>query len=311
MGFCMGVKRAVEKAENSLHDYPEKYVYTLGPLIHNKTVLESLEKKGLKILSADDIDKIDGKNSVVIIRAHGIPPKTMKKLEKTGCIIVNATCPRVLSSQKRTEKFASDGYDVVIAGDKNHGEVLSIQGYANENAKTGVKSFVVENEEQAKNLVLENPKCVVLSQTTFSPAEYTKIVEAVLEKNPNATVLNTICSATEERQNALHELCKKCDLVFVIGGKESANTRRLYELAKSHCAESNCDDSEYKVKKAFHFEDVEEFKNSQIVYNALSVVLNAEDCNQDSKLSVGVTAGASTPESSVNEFVNFLGVTPY
>ena len=296
LGFCMGVKKAMEKAEQALDTYSNRQVYSLGPLIHNSVAMKSLEEKGLKVLPSENpetLDSFDGKNSVVIIRAHGVSPIVKEKLNKSGAIVIDATCPKVLFNQKKAADFAGKGFDIIIAGDKKHGEVAGIQGVA-ESEKDSRLVEIVENPLQAESLCLENENCVILSQTTFSPLEYEKIVETVREKKPGVLVLNTICSATEERQNALHELCKKCDVVLVIGGKNSANTKRLYHLANSHCFQDG-----FRVKKVFHFEgelkDKDEFCEVKQAIAEIGV-----DCV------VGITAGASTPQSSISFFDEIL-----
>ena len=302
MGYCMGVKRAMEKALCALEEYPEKQVYSFGPLIHNEIAMSFLAEKGLKILTAEDLacdknDSFDAKNSVVIIRAHGVAPETKRRLSELGSFVIDATCPKVLSSQKKASDFVRRGFDLIIAGDKRHGEVVGIQGVAQEEncqqENTGVE--VVENEKQADELLLNNPNTAILCQTTFSPLEYEKIVDSLKKKNPALTVLNTICSATEERQNSLHELCRECDVVVVIGGKESANTRRLFELAEHHCSQEN-----FRIKKAFHFADLTEI---QEVWNDIKEFFS---CPDKSDFTVGITAGASTPESCIAQIEGFL-----
>ena len=137
MGYCMGVRRAVDSAEKAIKDFPHKNIYTLGPLIHNQNALDILEQKGVRVLKLQndkfsfDIDE----NSVVIVRAHGVAPQIIKLLEKTGCTIINATCPRVLSNQKRAADFAKRQFAVIIAGDKNHGEVTGLEGFVKELSK--------------------------------------------------------------------------------------------------------------------------------------------------------------------------------
>ena len=132
LGFCFGVRRAVELAEKALAENPEKTVYSLGPLIHNENALRALEAKGLYIVQEDEVSKIN-EGSVVIIRAHGVAPSVTDALEKRGCQIIDATCPRVKASQKMVERYSSENDYVVLTGDRNHGEVIGIAGYAGEN----------------------------------------------------------------------------------------------------------------------------------------------------------------------------------
>ncbi len=233
LGYCMGVRRAVEAAELACAENVNKKVYTLGPLIHNNSALKALEKMGLGVLPPDASGlPADASDCVVIIRAHGVPPVIMKKLENSKCKVINATCPRVLSSQKRAADFGKKGYTVLLAGDKNHGEVVGISGCAR---ASGAECTVIENHEEAANLNPLPEQAILLSQTTISSAEYENIANVLKEKIPNLKVANTICPATQERQKALVELCRNVDGVLIIGGKNSANTKRLLRTAQELC----------------------------------------------------------------------------
>ena len=271
----MGVRRAVEAAEAALKENQGKRVFALGPLIHNPLVMTSLEKKGLTVLSGNDESDFSclGPDSLVIIRAHGTTPKILCKLKERGACIVDATCPRVHLSQKRAAEWAEKGYTVIIAGDKNHGEVTGIAGFAQN------KALVVENAEQA--LSLELPELsVLIAQTTFSQEDFAKIKEILVKKNPKIKVFDSICSATKERQDALSLLRGRVEGILVVGGKNSANTRRLYETALTICPRACLIEEAGEIPKDFF---------------TLS--------------SVGITAGASTPEDviiSVENALNFL-----
>jgi 4-hydroxy-3-methylbut-2-enyl diphosphate reductase len=260
-------------AEKALAENPGKKVYSLGPLIHNENALKSLGEKGLFTVDESAISAIpDG--AVVIIRAHGVAPSVTDALEKQGCQIINATCPRVKASQKMVERYSSENDYVVLTGDRNHGEVIGIAGYAGENFSqiqdyTEAESFNIPDSD-SKNIIL-------LSQTTYSPKEFEKIETLFRSKFRNLAVMNTICPATNERQEALLELCKKVDGVIVIGGKNSANTKRLYQTAAANC------------NKAIHVQNASEIP---------------EDFRNLSK--VGITAGASTPDSIIDEVEAFL-----
>lgn len=272
LGFCFGVKRAVSAAEKALEEgCGRNKIYTLGPLIHNPAVLEEFTKKGLSVVEEQQIDSLEN-NAIVIIRAHGTTPSVLQKLASKNVRILDATCPRVHASQKLAAEWAGKGYTVVIAGDKNHGEVTGISGYAHaafEAAENNV--IVVQNIHEAQKMVVPE-KTVLLAQTTFSP-ELFKEIEAVLrDKNTNILVFNTICTATMERQNALKELAGAADGIIVIGGKISANTRRLFETAKSICQNTAL------IEKA-----------SQIPESFFSLE------------KVALTAGASTPDEVIDE----------
>jgi 4-hydroxy-3-methylbut-2-enyl diphosphate reductase len=284
MGYCMGVRRAVDNAEKAIKDFPHKNIYTLGPLIHNQNALDNLEQKGVRVLKLQndkfsfDIDE----NSVVIVRAHGVAPRIIKLLEKTGCTIINATCPRVLSNQKRAADFAKRQFAVIIAGDKNHGEVTGLEGFVKEFCS---ECYVIENTKDAE--ILSNQICqnssinkdniVLLSQTTISATEYESIGKVLKEKFPSIQILNTICPATTERQEALKKLCAQVDGVVVIGGKSSANTCRLFSMAQDFS-----ENPEYRCKFACHIENPCELPKE---FFSLEVV--------------GLTAGASTPDEVI------------
>ena len=284
MGYCMGVRRAVDSAEKAIKDFPHKNIYTLGPLIHNQNALDILEQKGVRVLKLQndkfsfDIDE----NSVVIVRAHGVAPQIIKLLEKTGCTIINATCPRVLSNQKRAADFAKRQFAVIIAGDKNHGEVTGLEGFVKEFCS---ECYVIENTKDAEilsNQIYQNPSInkdniVLLSQTTISATEYESIGKVLKEKFPSIQILNTICPATTERQEALKKLCAQVDGVVVIGGKSSANTCRLFSMAQDFS-----ENPEYRCKFACHIENPCELPKE---FFSLEVV--------------GLTAGASTPDEVI------------
>ena len=265
LGFCFGVRRAVEYALKALEDNIEKKVYSLGPLIHNEIVLQNLKDKGLIILSEDDLESVIPQ-SVVIIRAHGVSPDVVKILEDKNCTIVNATCPRVNANQKMVEKNSAAGKTILLTGDSNHGEVKGIAGYAKG------RFILLQSEEDAKSLENENNQAVLLSQTTFSPVQFEKISKIVEEKYPDVKISNTICPATKERQDSLIELCSRVEGVLVVGGKNSANTIRLFQTAAKNCA------------NAAHIQ-------------------SADDIPEDffRLKTIGITAGASTPDQIIEE----------
>jgi len=254
LGFCSGVRQAVETAWNEsekMYNCPDncsgeecfskdcpaevKKVYTLGPLIHNPAVLEALSERGVGVL-CDEFFPADAINSTVIIRAHGVSPAVEKKFSRQGVRIVDTTCLHVKKSQKYAFNYAEKGYKVFLAGEKNHEEITGICGYVE--ACSESSCFVVgspaEAEERAAEIFFEDKgaSTVLIGQTTFSSAEYRAIEEAILKFFPNLLTLDTICGATAARQKALKELCRKVDAVIIAGGKESSNTRRLLSLAR-------------------------------------------------------------------------------
>ena len=263
LGYCVGVKRAIDTAKKALEEYSgQRSVYTLGPLIHNPIVLKNLEDKGLKVLSEKEIPQLEP-SSVVIIRAHGTTPKVLEDLESREAMVIDCTCPRVHLSQKRAAESCGNGFDLLIAGDRNHGEVISIEGYSNGNVT------VIQSTDEAKALEL-GEKTAIIAQTTFSPKEFDQICTVLKQKAGNEkqlVIYNSICSATMERQTALDELEGKTDGIIVIGGRNSANTRRLYEKALKIAPKAVLIEKEDEIPEDFY---------------ALGTV--------------GLTAGASTPD---------------
>ena len=267
LGYCMGVRRAVEAASDALEKNTGKKVYTLGPLIHNQTALAVLAEKGLFILHEDDACSAEN-DCIVIIRAHGVPPSVITALKKQNCTVVDATCPRVTASQKIAAEYAEKEYAVILAGDSNHGEVTGIAGYA------GFRFILVRNRIDADALELQyDTNAVLLSQTTFSPVEFEAIAGILKCKCPSLKVMNTICPATKERQEALKRMCPLVDGVLVIGGRNSANTKRLLLTAQNVC------------------------RNADLIETADKYFLMNK---------VGITAGASTPDEVINKVEKVL-----
>jgi 4-hydroxy-3-methylbut-2-enyl diphosphate reductase len=282
LGFCSGVSRAIKSALDALglEDAAQKpkKIYSLGPLIHNKAALDDLQKKGLKILQENQIDSLD-KDSLVIVRAHGISPFVLEQIKAAGAQIIDATCPRVALSQRRAAEFSAKGMFVILTGDKGHAEVKAVEGSALFAAqgckpKSGGRFILVQSADEAARFdasaEMEN-NAVLLSQTTFSPEEYKKVASILTDKIEGLKVFDTICPATGERQKALAELSKKVDALVVVGGKKSANSERLYELAKSLCANSYFVESAEELPKDLGGAKV-----------------------------VGITAGASSPDFVVD-----------
>ena len=262
LGFCMGVRRAVDLAVSTASDGESvSDIFTYGPLIHNRTVLEELEKLGIR--QADDPGDIPP-GSTVIIRAHGIPPLVRKRLEKRDARIIDATCTLVVRSQERARVYASEGYTVILVGDRNHGEIRALQGYAG-------KSMVVKDLREAEEVPADEPLAVI-GQTTLKHDEYEEVCRVILEKNPDAVVLDTVCPATEQRQDALVRLAEKADALVVVGGKNSANTSRLYTTAAQ------------TGKPAWHVEGADDLPNEIFRYSR-----------------IGLSAGASTPDRIIDE----------
>ncbi len=254
-GFCMGVRRAVDMVLDAANR-SEVPIFTYGPLIHNPQVLQMLETRG--IFRMDTIpDKGEG---IVLIRAHGVPPKDEDSLKKAGFTVINATCPRVVRVQVIINRYAENGYATIIIGDKNHPEVTGLLGYARGNG------HAVTAMDQLQDLpVFEN--AVVVAQTTQNTAFYEEIKAWCAEHRPHYKLFDTICGSTERRQQEVRQLAETHDAVIVVGGRQSGNTQRLAQVA----AETR--------NRAIHIEDV-----SEIDFNALA----------DTR-SIAITAGASTP----------------
>lgn len=266
LGCCFGVRHALDAAERALSENAGKKVYTLGPLIHNRLALEALEKQGLSVLGENDAEKAEC-GSVVIIRAHGVPPEIIETLKKRNCTVVDATCTRVTASQKLAFEYAQKGYTVLLAGDEKHGEVAGIAGYAKG------RFVLVQNAEEAEALSLsESAKAVLLSQTTFSKTEFEKIAQLLKRKCPSLAVIHTICPATKARQDALLKLCPNVEAVLVVGGKNSANTKRLLLAARAQSCRADLIETADEIPADY-------FKMKK----------------------VGITAGASTPDYIIDE----------
>ena len=268
LGFCFGVRRAVELAEKALAENPGKKVYSLGPLIHNENALQSLAEKGLHILEEAEIESLE-EGSVVIIRAHGVAPKVTDALEAKKCVVIDATCPRVKASQKMVERYSSENDYVVLTGDRNHGEVIGIAGYAGENFSQ------IQDFEEARTFDIPDSSrknIILLGQTTYSPKEFEKIEKLFRGKFRNLAVMNTICPATNERQEALLKLCGQVEGGLVVGGKNSANTKRLYQTAAENC------------RYAAHIQSAADIPPEFFGLER-----------------IGITAGASTPDEIIEE----------
>ncbi|NLC43817.1 MAG: 4-hydroxy-3-methylbut-2-enyl diphosphate reductase [Clostridiales bacterium] len=273
-GFCFGVKRAVEMTVDTNNDKKSK-VYTLGPLIHNKDVVESLRDQGIYSIDNDYFGDLSSEDTVVI-RSHGVSSNILEEIKKTGASIVDATCPYVTSIQRKARKYHSEGYLIVIVGDPKHPEVIGINGWCENTA------IITKTGDELENLP---DKVCVLSQTTEKQANYEKTLEAVSKLSQDVLAFNTICSATRERQESAYSVSKKADLMVVIGGKNSSNTKKLYEICKENC------------------------QNTILIENVYEI---PDDLIEDSNLKIiGVTAGASTPDWVISEVINKLkGTSP-
>jgi 4-hydroxy-3-methylbut-2-enyl diphosphate reductase len=224
----MGVKRAVDMALAAAGAAED--VFTLGPLIHNPQAVADLEASGVRALSDDEIDeRVEGRK--VVLRAHGVPPALRERLAALGAEIVDATCPRVLASQRKAAAYAAKGWQVVIAGEKGHGEVAGIAGHA-------PGAAVVDGPEEARALAaslgprLGGRPVALIAQTTIRKEEYEAVRAALAERFGVLEVVDSICPCTEERLEALADLAAEVDAIVVVGGRNSANTARLLARAR-------------------------------------------------------------------------------
>jgi len=261
-GFCYGVKRAIdiaEKHENSI---------TYGPLIHNIDEINRL-KDGFNIGLAEGIQDVK-KSDTVVIRTHGIPKDELKVLKEQENKVIDATCPYVTKPQQIVEDMSGSGYSVVIFGDKNHPEIKGVFSYAE-----GEQAFIVLDVSELKKLPLRN-KVAVVAQTTRKPEDFLKIVNALILKHKEVRVFNTICNATFENQDAASDLAKKADVMIVIGGKHSSNTKQLHSISSQFCKDSYLIENELELCEKW-------FKNKNLC---------------------GISAGASTPDWIVQNVIN-------
>lgn len=255
-GFCFGVRKAVDKAGKMADEYHKAFTY--GPIIHNKQVTENLKNRGVGIV--EDIDDIKAGDRI-IIRSHGISKDEQNAIMEKGAIIEDATCPYVKYIHGIVEEMHNKGYTVIIVGDPNHPEVKGVNGWCNNEA------VIVNCLNDVYNINGKNKLCVV-AQTTYNQEKWFMLLNEIIKLSKHIVIHNTICNATELRQDEAIKLSKENDLMIVIGGKESSNSRKLYEICSKYC------------KKALFIEDENE--------------LDLNELKNVNKL--GITAGASTPD---------------
>jgi len=267
-GFCFGVKAAIDKTFRCIQENPEKLeIYTYGPLIHNNQVIEKLKELGVK--ATDDIgDAIGG---ILIIRSHGVPLEIYERAKKLDIKLVDATCPFVRNIQKIAHQYHLKGYKIVIVGNPNHPEVIGINGWCNNEAVVLGDSTGIDDLEKYDNM------CVV-AQTTLTKEKWDEVTNKLLSMGKNVKVINTICLATKERQEACEKVAREVDYMIVIGGYHSSNTQKLLEICQKNC--NNC----------IHIETAEDLPLDEI----------------EKAKKVGITAGASTPDWVINEVIKKL-----
>ncbi len=272
-GFCFGVKRAVDMVYEQLET--GKTIFTYGPIVHNEEVVRELESRGVQVVEGEEQLRKLGQHSTVIIRAHGVPRAVQEMMQSNGVECIDATCPFVKRIHRIVDKAGQDGFHVVIAGNPGHPEVEGIMGWC-----TGPVT-VLETEEEACNFApQEGREVCMVAQTTFNYNKFQSIVEIFQKKGYNDNTVNTICNATEERQRSAQVLAAEADVMIVIGGKNSSNTRKLYEICCRECVHTyfiqTLDDLHLELPKAVRL--------------------------------VGITAGASTPNNLIEEVQNYVRI---
>ena len=271
-GFCFGVKRAIDKVYEQIET--GKTIYTYGPIIHNEEVVKDLEAKGVRVIeSREELEALQ--EGTVVIRSHGVAKEIYESLERKGLECIDATCPFVKRIHRIVEKESLAGKHIVVVGNPNHPEVEGIVGWCRGPVT------VLETPQEAEKYAKEDGKSLcIVAQTTYNYKKFQYIVEIFEKKGYNDSVVNTICNATEERQTQARAIAKEADVMIVIGGKHSSNTRKLYEICSRECANTyyiqTLDDLHLDLPKAVRL--------------------------------VGITAGASTPNKLIEEVQNYVRI---
>jgi len=263
-GFCFGVKKAIDESLNVIKESVDE-IYSLGPLIHNNQVINLLDEMGLKVI--EDLDEID--SGKVLIRSHGVPIEVYNQAKNNDIDIIDCTCPFVRKIQKKVNEYSERGYEIFIIGDPSHPEVIGINGWCNNNA------FIVNSEEDVEDIPKYDKICIV-AQTTITKDKFDILSELISSKGNTVEIFNTICNATQSRQQSCRELAKKANAMIVIGGYHSSNTQKLVNISKEYC------------ENTYHIETVEELRLEEL----------------GKYKTIGITAGASTPEWIIKEVIN-------
>jgi len=270
-GFCFGVKRAVETVYEQIEKHKTEKIYTFGPIIHNEEVIKDMLRSGVTVLNT--VQELEAlKEGIVIIRSHGVPKSICDTLERNGITYVDATCPFVKKIHKIVAEESAKGSHIIIIGNSSHPEVEGIKGWA------GKDVSVIQSTEEAERFELENKtkKVCVVSQTTFNYNKFKDLVEIISKKRYDIIVLNTICSATKERQEEARNIAERVDAMIVIGDRRSSNTQKLFEICRNACADT------------YYIQTLDDLDTNQL----------------RSVETVGITAGASTPKKIIEEVQN-------
>ena len=268
-GFCFGVKNAVTKAEEELEKNDE--IYCLGELVHNKQVTGALQEKGMKF-----IENVGEAKNKMIIRSHGVTKETYEIAREKNLIVIDLTCPKVLHIHNIAEEYVKKGYYIIIIGKKEHPEMIGTLSFC------GEEYSVIEHENEVENAIQEyeksqRDKVLVIAQTTYSLEKFNQITEQIKQKInvQNLEIKNTICNATQERQKETEEIAKNVEAMIIIGGKNSSNSTKLFELAKKYCDNVIFIETEQEL-------ELKKIKNVN---------------------TLGIMAGASTPQDSIEKIV--------
>lgn len=283
-GFCYGVKRAVEGSIYQIENNKNQQIYCLGELVNNKQVVLELEKKGIKFIQ--EIEEIKEENAKLIIRAHGTTKEIYEKAKEKNIEIIDYTCPNVLKVHKIAEEYQKQGYYIFLTGTENHPEIIGTKSYCGKNFN------IITTEEDLEKAIKEYKKTkikklLLISQTTYSVKKFENIKNTLNErinKENDLVIKNTICLTTEQRQKEAKELSTKVNKMIIIGGKNSSNTKKLYETAIEKCKNTICIETKTELEK---IEKLEETDNSNIE-------------------KIGIMAGASTPQNIIDEVVNYI-----
>ena len=278
-GFCYGVQRAVDMVTKAAEE-GKRHIYTYGPIVHNETVVEDLRAKGVDII--DDMDMLrrmiesgELRDAAIVIRAHGAPREVFDLIEQSGLSIevIDATCPHVKRIHDIVKKQREAGDRIAVCGDPEHPEVIGILGQIEDDA------VVIRDREDAKRLELpEDTRLTLVSQTTQSVTKFQDIVDILHKKRYYTNVIDTICNATQRRQSEASGLAHECDAMLVIGGSNSSNTRKLYDICHSEC------------QRTYLIQSITDIKGT---------IDHSVRC-------VGITAGASTPRTIIEEVFKYV-----
>lgn len=278
-GFCFGVTKAVETVYDQIKTEDGTHIYTFGPIIHNETVVRDLEKKGVKVIEnvseLEEMAKESGGKleGTIVIRSHGVTREVQAEIEKSGLKVIDATCPFVKRIHRIVDEESKKGKSIIVVGSASHPEVEGIVSYAGKRV-----SVIAGPEEALKFGGNKDEEYTIVAQTTFNKNKFKETIEIFENNVYNINVVNTICNATDERQSEAEEIASKADAMIVIGGANSSNSRKLYDICSEKC------------------------KNTYFIQTLEDLHL---DLPEDVKL-VGITAGASTPKNIIEEVQNYV-----